>query len=103
MRKVQVNKIGISSLGKVVGFTQAIVALVYGLIISLSATAGILGTNNDWLQKLGISLGFAVFAVFLLPAVGFVVGWVQGVIAAAVLNIVFSESKGLELELEDVK
>lgn len=103
MRKVQINKIGVSSLGKVVGFVQAVVALVYGLIVSLSATAGILGTNNDWLEKLGVSLSVAVFAVFIFPLFGFVVGWVQGVIAAAVLNLVFTESKGLELELEDIK
>lgn len=103
MSKVHVNKIGINSLGKVVGFTQAIIMLVYGLLISLAATAGVLGSENSWLEKLGISLGFAVFAVVLLPLIGFVLGWVQGIIAAAVLNIVFTESKGLELEIEEVK
>lgn len=46
MRKVQINKIGVSSLGKVVGFVQAVVALVYGLIVSLSATAGVLGDKQ---------------------------------------------------------
>ncbi|TAK89518.1 hypothetical protein EPO04_00160 [Patescibacteria group bacterium] len=103
MRKIQVNKIGVASFGKVVGFTQAIIAFVYGLLVSFSAVAGILGSNNDWLAKMGISLSVAVFAVFILPLVGFVFGWVQGVIAAAVLNVVFSESKGLELEVQDVK
>jgi len=103
MKKVQITKINVGSLGKVIGFVQAIIGLVYGIIISLGAVAGIVGSDNSFLTTLGVSTAVAIFAILILPALGFVIGWIQGVVVAAVLNIVFRESKGLEIEVQDVK
>lgn len=101
MKKVTVTKFNVSSFGRVVGAYQAIVGLIVGLMLSLSTATNQLSVSDNLLRDLGISAAVAAFAVVIFPIVGFVVGWIQGAITAFVLNVIFAEANGLELEIDD--
>lgn len=103
MRKVNITKIGVGSLGKFVGVVQATIAFVIGLIATVAAASGIITGNSSFIKGLCLSVGVFAVGVVLYPIIAFIIGWIQGVIAAIILNFVFKESGGLELELEDRK
>lgn len=100
MAKVTVTKLNVGSVARIVGVYQAIVGLVIGLITTINVTADVFGNSENILRDLGISAGVAAFSVILFPIVGFVIGWIQGVIVAFVLNVVFTEAGGLEYEVK---
>jgi hypothetical protein len=101
MRQLSIERVGVGSLAKVVGLTQAVMALVVGLITSLAVAAGSISESTTFVKTMGVSITALGLGVVLFPAVAFVVGWVQGLVAAVVLNFVFKESKGLQLEVEE--
>ncbi len=103
MSVLRVNKLRVGSFAKVVAIAQAVVALLYGAGFTLAVVAGEITKDSQILKDLGVGVGAAGFAVVLLPLIAFVVGWVQGAVAAVILNFVFRESNGLELEVEEVK
>lgn len=103
MKQVTVKKVGVGSLAKVVGITQAVFAFVVGILTSLSVAADVITNSTSFVQTLGISLWMLGLGAVLYPFVAFIVGWVQGALAALILNFVFAESNGLKLETEDVK
>lgn len=103
MSAIRVNKLRVGSFAKVVAITQAILAFIYGLIFTVGVAGGEISRHTTVVHELGISLGLLGMAVIIFPIVGYIVGWVQGAVAAMVLNLVFRESGGLELEVEDVK
>jgi len=103
MKLVRVGKLRVGSFAKVVAITQAIFAFIYGAGITLGVIAGQITSKSSVVEDLGVSLGILGLAIIIFPAIAYVVGWVQGAIAAIILNFVFKESNGLEIELEDVK
>jgi hypothetical protein len=103
MKKVTITKLNVSSVGRFVGVYQAIVGFIVGLILSLGSIADVFSASDNLLRDLGITTAIAVFAVILFPIFGFIVGWVQGVITAFILNIIFAEANGLEIEIKESK
>ena len=101
MKLITINRLNVSSVAKVVGFYQAVLGFIAGLVVTIGSAARIFSESSGFLQAFGISAAVAGFAVILLPAIGFVVGWVEGVVLAFILNVVFKESKGLEIEVEE--
>lgn len=101
MKKVTIHKFEIGSVARIVGFYQAILGVILGAVITIGSAARIFTESSGFLQAFGISAAFAAFAVVLLPALLFIVGWIQGVILAFFLNIIFRESKGLELMISE--
>lgn len=100
MKTLTVNRIRVGSLAKVSGIVQAVIGFVVGLIFTIGVAAESITEQTKFVETLGISLFTLGVAVVLFPLVMFVVGWIHGAVAAIVLNFVFKESKGLELEVD---
>jgi hypothetical protein len=98
MAKVTITKLGVGSVGRVVGVYQAIVGLVIGVLVTINVRANTCQSSTNLLHDLGISAGVAAFSIILFPLVGFVVGWVEGVVVAFILNVIFAEAGGIEYE-----
>jgi hypothetical protein len=100
MKTLTIQKIRVGSFAKVVGITQAVFGFVYGLILSIGVASEAITANTGFVKALGISVFVIGLAVLIVPFIAFLVGWVQGAIAAIILNLVFTESKGLDLEVD---
>ena len=103
MKTITINKLRVGSFAKVVGITQAVFGFVYGLVLSISVAAGAITETTNFVSALGVSLFVIGMAVLLIPFLAFVVGWIQGAVAALILNFVFAESSGLDIEISDKK
>lgn len=103
MKAIRVEKLRVGSFAKVVGIVQAIIAFIYGAIITLSVIAGQITSDSSVVRSLGVSVGVLGLAVVLFPAVAYVIGWVQGAVAAIVLNFAFKEGAHLDIEVSDIK
>lgn len=101
MKTLTIQKLRVGSFAKVVGITQAVFGFVYGLVLSIGVAAGAISETTGFVSALGISVLVIGLSVLLIPAVAFVIGWIQGAVAALILNFVFAESNGLDLEVEE--
>lgn len=100
MKTLTINKVKVGSFAKVVGITQAVFGFVYGLVLTLGVGSEAIKADTGFVAALGLSVFTLGLAVVILPFIGFLVGWIQGAVAALVLNFVFAESNGLELEVD---
>jgi uncharacterized membrane protein len=103
VKAIRVNKLKVGSFAKVVGITQAVFGFVYGLFLTVGVASEAINEDTTFVATLGVSLLTLGMSILILPLVAFVIGWVQGAIMALILNFVFQESDGLQLEIEDVK
>jgi len=96
------RKIGVFSLGKVLGVLYAMFGLIAGVIISLFAlvggAAGAASSGEAGQVLVGLLLG--VGAVIILPIFYGAIGFVGGIIAAALYNFTAGLVGGVELQLE---
>jgi hypothetical protein len=95
MKRVAVTKISVGSLAKTVGVAQAVFAFVIGLISTIMVAAGAIDETSSFIATLGVSLVWLGFGIILYPLFFFVIGWLQGAVAAIILNFIFAESGGL--------
>lgn len=100
-RSVTVTKVGVGSFAKVVGIAYALIGAVLGLLATIAVAAGAITADTTFVKTLGVSVLAFGWGVIIYPLILFVVGWIEGAIVAVVLNFVFKESKGLELELDN--
>jgi hypothetical protein len=104
MQKVLVQKVGVSSLGKLFGTVNAIIGVVIGTISAIVSTVSVIANNNyGVLTDIFVSIGIVLLGVVVYPLVLFVVGWLYGAIVALVVNLVVGVSGGLEIEMQEVK
>lgn len=103
MKSIRVNKLKVGSFAKVVGITQAVFGFIYGLLLTLGVASEAINEDTTVIATLGVSLLTLGLSIVIFPLVAFVVGWIQGAVMALILNFVFQESQGLELEIEDAK
>ncbi len=83
------------SLATILGYIYAVIGFIAGAILSIVALTGSgLSESSDALASLG-----GPFAIFLLPLVGSVKGYLVGAISAWVFNYAARVSGGLEIEL----
>jgi hypothetical protein len=104
MQKLVVHKVGVMSLGKLVGVWGAILGVIIGVISAVVSAVGVVASNDfsvwgNILASVGIVLGW----IIVYPLVMFLLGWLQGAIMAVVFNVVVSGSGGLDLEVEEAK
>ena len=104
MKKINVTRVGVGSLGKLVGIVNAIVALAIGIIASIVTTVGVI-SNNDFsvLGDVFTALGIALFGLIVYPLLWFAFGWLYGALIAVIWNAVLGVSGGLQIETEEVK
>ncbi len=92
-----VKSVGVLSVGKVMACLYALLGLIIGGIFSFVTLVG--ATIAE--QRAGpFELLFGVGAVILIPVLYGVIGFVGGIIMAALYNIVASLAGGVEIELK---
>ncbi len=100
MKTLTVTKVNIGSVAKVVGTFEAVLGFIVGLVFTISVSADAITSDTTFVRALGVSVFTLGMSVILFPLISFVVGWIHGLIFGVILNFVFKETKGLELETE---
>ena len=95
---VKIKKIGVLSLAKIFGILYAFVGLIFGAFITLFALVAPAFSSSNTPGLFGALFG--VGAIILLPIFYGVLGFVSGLITAALYNLVCSWIGGLEVETE---
>jgi hypothetical protein len=96
MVKKFVRKIGVLSLGKIVGIVYAVIGLIFGAIITaasllIGSAMAAWGFEGDM---------FGTGAIIVLPIFYGVMGFIMGIVVALVYNLVAKSIGGLELDVE---
>jgi uncharacterized membrane protein len=103
-KKVNITKIKTTSLAKLVGTLNAIIALAVGIVFSITATVAVISNNDFSVLEDVVAAAFIVLIGFLVyPLVGFAFGWLYGGLLGLIWNAVLGTSGGLEIETEEVK
>lgn len=92
-----INKVGVFSFGKILAAINGIFGLVVGAFMSLMALRvglmmGAAGFNSGLLSGLG--------AIIMIPIFYAMIGYVSGVIIAAIFNGITGIFGGLEVDIE---
>ena len=97
MAQQTVTSIGVLSLAKMLGVFYALLGLFFGGLLSLFSVMGaaIGGGDSGGI----VAMLFGVGAVIILPIVYGCIGFVGGLIAAPLYNLVAKIMGGLEVEL----
>ncbi len=93
-----VKRVGVVSFGKVLGVLYALLGLIVGGLLSLLSLAGAFAAQNRG-QGVG-ALMFGAGAIIIVPIFYGLIGFIGGIIVAALYNVVASIAGGIELELD---
>jgi len=97
--KIVLRHIEPLSLAKISGLLYALMGLIGGAFISLFSLAGAASSNfgSSWMT---FGPAFGVAAIILLPLLYGAMGFIGGLIGAAVYNALVGVTGGIELEVE---
>ena len=104
MKKIIVQRLGVSSVAKYVGVAHAILGILYAVVALLAAIVAI-ADNGDmatW-HKVLAGVAATVVALVVVPGVTFLVGWLYGAIFTLIANFILQTSRGIELDVEEEK
>ncbi len=101
MRTVRVRKIGVGSFAKVTAYYFAAIGFVTGVVSTISVATQVIDKSDSFIAATGASIVVLGFGVILFPFFMFCIGWVQGLIFGWFFNLIFVESGGLELTIEE--
>lgn len=83
---VIVRKVGVSSLGKLVGTVQAIVGLAVGIIAAIVGTVSVVSNSGaSVLMNLFCAVGIVLVGLVVYPLVAFLIGWLYAPICSVCL------------------
>ena len=94
------RSIGVLSCGKVMGITYALLGLIVGLFMAMFSLAGVAANGPQGGNGPLPFMAFGVAAVIIFPILYGIGGFIGGIIAAAIYNLVAGMAGGLELEFE---
>lgn len=104
MANITVTKVGVLSIGKLIGTVNLIVGLAIGLIGAIAGTVAYLSAGSyEFFEGLLGVLAIILSAIVLYPLVLFALGWLYGVLVAFIFNVVVGVSGGVELTVSDDK
>ena len=95
------RRVGVLSAGKVMSILTALIYLIGGgLIALLSVMGAAIGNGGGAAEGGGVmAILFGVGAVVILPILGLILGFIWGIIYAALFNLTAKMVGGLHLEL----
>jgi hypothetical protein len=94
-----VKRIGVISLGKLMGITYACLGLLFMPFFLLAGGMAILGAQGaDRAAGIGGGIGMVVMAIFF-PIIYGLMGFVGGIIAGFIYNLASKWVGGIEIEL----
>lgn len=96
------KRIGVLSCAKISGILYAVIGLIIGAVLSLFALVGLaLGAGGSGQPAEAVfGLLFGVGAVIILPVFYGALGFISGLIMAALYNVLANVVGGVEIELE---
>ncbi len=93
-----INRIDPISVGKIAGLIQAIFGFIFGAIISLFSTLfAFIPQSTSSMPILGI--GFGVAAIIFLPIFYGAIGFIFGIISAALYNFIAKKVGGIKIDI----
>lgn len=102
MQRFVIHRVGVGSLGRLIGTWFAILALVVGVISAFVSAVAIFDSSSYGLiAKLGLTALATLGWVVLYPIVLFFVGWLNGAVLALIFNLVVAGSGGLSVHAEE--
>lgn len=102
MKNLTVTRVGITSIGKLVGTVNAILALAIGIVAAITAIITYVSSSNDgFFTELIGSVAIGLGALIIYPLIAFALGWLIGVLYAFIFNVVIGVSGGVELTVEE--
>jgi hypothetical protein len=97
------KKVGVLSCGKVLGTLYALLGLLIGAVVSIVAIVGAaIGSASGESPQAFLGLLFGIAAIVAMPLLYGGMGFVGGLISAALYNIIAGFVGGLEVELEEL-
>ena len=97
-----ITKVGVLSLGKLLGIMYAAIGVLFGALYALFAVVGggamLAMGGNEGAMGGGMMMGMGVAAVVVLPILYGLIGFVGGLISALFFNIAAKYAGGLEVE-----
>jgi hypothetical protein len=102
MAKSVIRRVGVLSVAKLQGALSALLGLIVGAVFALfslfgAALGGALASGSNSHPMLGAAFGLG--AIVLFPVLYGVLGFVGGLVAAALYNLVAGLVGGVEIEL----
>jgi hypothetical protein len=95
------RRVGVLSSGKIVGVMYAVLGLIYGGFFALISLAGLaIPRQNAGFDPMGFMLVGGAMMLIIAPIAGAIFGFISGIIAAAIYNVVASIAGGLELDFD---
>lgn len=92
-----VRKIGVGSLGKIMGIIYAVFGLIVGAMLTLVSLMGASAAEGN-AAMFGAIMG--VGAIIIMPIIYGIMGFLAGVISALIYNVAAGWVGGIELEVE---
>ena len=94
---------GAMSLGKVLGVLYALIGLLVGSVVSLVSIVGAaIGSGGGDSPEAFLGVFFGVAAIVALPLFYGAMGFIGGLITAALYNVIVGFTGGLELEFTEL-
>jgi hypothetical protein len=97
-----ITKVGVLSLGKLMGLMYAAIGLLFGVLYGLFAVIGggaiLASGGSDSGIGGGMMMGMGVAAVFLMPVFYGILGFLIGLLTALFFNVAARYAGGLEIE-----
>ncbi len=100
-REVYLKGIKPTSVGLFVGTFGALVGLLVAIVTFVNGTIFYTNTTNSLLAGLLLGIGIGGFALLVVPAFYFAVGWVVGWVEGLIINAVLRSSGGVSMEVHD--
>ena len=94
------KQVGALSCGKVLGILYALIGLLVGAVLSLVSIVGVaIGSAGGESPEAYLGMLFGVVAIVAMPLLYGGMGFISGLISAALYNLVAGFVGGLEVEL----
>jgi hypothetical protein len=104
MSSIIVTKVGVLSIGKLVGTINLIIGLATGIIAAVAGIVAYFGADTyDFFDGLLGAIAILLTALILYPLVLFAIGWLYGILASFIFNVVIGVSGGVELTVQENK
>ena len=95
------KQVGALSCGKVLGILYALIGLLVGAVLSLVSIVGVaIGSAGGESLEAYLGMLFGVVAIVAMPLLYGGMGFISGLIGAALYNLVAGFVGGLEVELQ---
>ena len=102
MANITVTRVGVLSIGKLMGTVNLIIGLAIGIVAAIAGTVTYLSAGSyEFFEGLLGVLAIILSAVILYPLVAFAFGWLYGVLVAFIFNVVVGVSGGVDLTVRE--